>query len=92
MRARRSDSNQALLVEQMRKIGLSVFVTSRVGEGFPDVIVGTKGKNYLFEIKDPKKPPSKRTLTEDEKLFFRTWRGQVRVIETIDDVIKVIAQ
>lgn len=91
MKARRSDGNQATLVEQMRKIGLSVFVTSRVGQGFPDVVAGKGGnKNFLFEIKDPKQPPSKRALTFDEQLFFDTWKGQVHLVETIDEVIKIV--
>lgn len=87
---KRTDANQTKLVEQMRKIGLSVFITSAVGDGFPDAVCGHRNINYLFEIKDPSKPPSKRKLTPDEQSFFNTWKGKVFKVETIDDVIKII--
>ena len=90
MRARKTDTNQAALVKQMRKIGLSVFITSGVGDGFLDIVAGIRGINYLFEIKDPDKCPSARKLTQDEQDFFNSWKGQVHKVETIDDVIKII--
>lgn len=90
MRAKKIDENQPELVKQMRKIGMSVFVTSMVGNGFVDAVCGFRSKNYLFEIKDPNKPPSKRKLTDDEQKFFDTWKGEVHKVETIDDVLKII--
>jgi hypothetical protein len=90
VRARKTDSNQAELVKQMRKIGISVFITSGVGDGFPDVVAGLRGNNYLFEIKDPNKCPSARKLTPDEQDFFNTWKGSVHKVETIEDVIKIV--
>lgn len=90
MKARRSDGNQSELVRQMRKIGLSVQILSGVGDNCPDLLVGTKGKNYLFEVKDPAKPPSQRKLRPGQETFFRTWQGQVHKVETIEDVIKII--
>lgn len=92
MRARKTDSNQSHLVDQMRKLGMSVFITSGVGNGFPDAVVGIRKKNYLFEIKDPAKPPSCRKLTPDEQDFFNKWKGEVYKVETIDDVLKIIQQ
>ena len=92
MRARKIDKNQPLLVQQMRKLGMSVFVTSAVGNGFVDAVAGFRNINYLFEIKDPDKPPSGRKLTPDEQEFFNTWKGKVFKVETIDDVIKIINQ
>src|SRR5688572_20255894 len=90
MRARKTDSNQQELVKQMRKIGMSVFITSGVGDGFPDVVAGIRGVNYLFEIKDPAKPPSARKLTPDEQEFFNTWKGCVHKVETIEDVLEIL--
>lgn len=86
----RVDGNQKKIVEQLRKCGYSVAVTSSMGKGFPDIVVGAKCKNYLFEIKDPEKSPSRRLLTMDEHLFKTMWRGQYDVIETIDDALKII--
>jgi hypothetical protein len=92
MRVRKVDSNQSQLVKQMRKIpGLSVAHTHTVSNGFTDVVVGFRGVNYLFEIKDPSKPPSQRKLTPDELEFHKNWTGSIHIVETIDDVIKIIA-
>jgi RNA-splicing ligase RtcB len=91
MRVRKADDNQPVLVKQMRKIpGLTVAHTHTVGNGFVDVVVGHKGLNYLFEIKDPAKPPSARKLTKDELIFHSMWTGSIYVVETIDDVIKIL--
>lgn len=89
MRAKKVDANQKELVKQIRKIpGVSVFITSMVGDGFVDVIAGHRGKSYLLEIKDPSQPPSKRKLTPDEQEFHRTWQGHAAVVETLDDVLR----
>lgn len=74
----------------MRQAGISVAITSRLGDGFPDCCIGYKGRNYLLEIKDPDKAPSKRKLTEDEQEWHRSWLGQVDIVETIDDVLAII--
>lgn len=92
MRAKRTDSNQSLLVEQMRKLGMSVFITSGVGEDFPDLVCGFRNINYLFEVKNPNKRPSQRKLRAGQQQFFNTWRGSVYKVETIDDVLKIIQQ
>jgi hypothetical protein len=92
MRVRKADDNQAQLVKQMRKIpGLKVRHTHTIGQGFPDVVVSFRGVNYLFEIKDPSKPPSARKLTEDEQKFHDEWTGQVAVVETIEDVMDALS-
>lgn len=74
----------------MRAIGMSVFITSGVGEGFPDLVAGIKGQNFLFELKNPALSPSRKKLTTDEQSFFDTWKGKVYKIETIEDVIRII--
>ena len=38
-RAYRKDGNQTKIEEHLRKAGLSVFDTSMVGNGFPDLVV-----------------------------------------------------
>lgn len=89
-RAARTDSNQSEIVEALRKCGVSVFPTHTVGDGFPDLVCGFHGNNYLFEIKDPNKPPSKRLLTEDEKKFRDAWRGRVFTIMTADEALATV--
>lgn len=80
--AKRTDANQTEIVEEFRSYGFSVYITSHVGKGFPDIIIGYGGVNYLIEIKDGKKAKSAQKLTKAEQEFFDTWRGQVIVINS----------
>jgi hypothetical protein len=90
-RAAKIDDNQTLIVTQLRRIpNLTVAITSMIGKGFVDIIVGYKGKNYLIELKDENKPPSKRKLTPGEEEFFAEWKGQVSVCKNFDEVWDVI--
>ena len=91
MRASRVDDNQKEIVQSLRKFGCSVYIVSQL-KGFCDIVVGWRGYNYLFEIKDPNKPPSQRKLTPKEKEFHESWNGQVAVIYTADDVVKILAE
>jgi len=88
--AKRVDANQKKIVEQLRKLGCSVAVTSMMGKGFPDFVIGLRGKNYLIELKDGAKSPSQRKLTPDEVKFHAQWRGQIAVCKDINEIIKLI--
>lgn len=90
MRARKVDSNQSELVDKMRRIGMSVRVTSMVGNDFPDLVAGFRGVNYLFEVKDGKKFKSQRKLKPGQEKFFDTWSGNVFKIESFEDVLSII--
>lgn len=89
-RIARTDANQKPIVEGLREIGASVAITSQLGTGFPDIVVGYKGRNYLIEIKDGDKPPSQRKLTEDEVDFENKWRGQYAIAESLADAYVII--
>ena len=89
-RARAVDGNQKDIVKACRKVGYSVFVASGMGEGFPDLVVGAHGANYLFEIKDPSKPEKDRKLTPAQQDFFQEWRGQVQKVETFEEILQTI--
>lgn len=86
----RTDANQEKIVRELRKAGCSVLVLSSQGNGCPDVLVGFRGVNYLFEVKDPNQPPSKRKLTPDEKQFHDSWSGQSFVIQVTGDALEVM--
>ena len=90
-RAARIDDNQNLIVSKLRQIGCSVAITSAVGKGFPDIVVGYKGRNFMFEIKDGSKPPSARKLTKDEQKWHDEWRGKSHVVECFADCLAVIS-
>ncbi len=89
-RAARVDGNQSQIVSELRRCGLSVFPTHTVGEGFPDLVCGWKGTNYLFEIKDPKQPPSKQKLTPDEERLRKEWRGTIFTITTAEEALATV--
>lgn len=85
------DANQNEVVKSLRQLpGISVRVTSMVGDGCPDLIIGYKAMNYLIELKDEKKIPSKKKLTEPEEKFHQSWTGQINVCENLDEILKVI--
>ena len=87
----RTDGNHAEIREAFRQLGCSVADTSRLGDGFPDLLVGYRRRNLLVEVKDGSKSPSRRKLSDDEAKFHAEWRGQVAVVETVDDVARLIA-
>jgi len=86
----KTDSNQTEIVCGLKKLGISVFSIASLGNGHPDIVVGHKGKNFLFEIKNGNKPPSQRKLTDMEIIYFETWGGQVNIAMNLDEVLKVI--
>lgn len=91
-RAARTDDNQKEIVDALRKAGWSVQSIASMGGGVPDLLIGRGGKNgqgglnLLLEIKDGRKPPSKRMLTEDEREWHEKWNGNVRIVERLDDI------
>jgi Holliday junction resolvase len=89
-RAAKTDANQQQVVKDLRKLGFSVAVTSSLGKGFPDLVLGKANKNYLVELKDGNKPPSARKLTPDEEVFIDGWRGRVIVAISTEDILNQI--
>ena len=89
-RRARIDANQPLIVKALREAGASVLSLSSMGSGCPDLLVGKNGRNLLMEIKDPTKKPSQRALTDDERTFHNTWGGNVFVVETAEEALKLI--
>jgi len=90
LRAARVDSNQKQIVADLRKAGYSVLHTHILKNCF-DILVGARNRNYAFEIKDPNQPPSKRKLTDGEKDFMQYWQGQINVVETTEEILKIIS-
>lgn len=88
--AKRTDSNQTEIVKAFRAAGALVHITSDLGKGFPDLVVGIGSRLKLVEIKDGSKPPSHRCLTPDEKRFHALWEGFSCIVYNVDDVINLI--
>ena len=88
--ASRVDGNQPEIVKALRAIGASVLMTYQLKNCF-DLLVGYRGKTFLFELKDPAQPPSARKLTPGEEEFRRTWRGSpYHIVETVDQAISIL--
>jgi len=47
----KTDSNQAEIATALRKCGRLVVSTHRLGQGFPDLVVGYMGRWFLGEVK-----------------------------------------
>ena len=89
--AAKVDANQPEIVKALRTIpGCKVESIAAMGKGLPDLLIGWMGDNYLIELKDGDKPPSKRKLTPDEKRFHSQWTGQVAVCNDLDEVLAVL--
>ena len=92
--AKRTDDNHKDVVTEFRKAmaEATVFDASGAGRGFPDLVIGWRGKNYLFEIKDPEKPPSARGLTDVQKEMHTNWQGQIHVVHSAAEICAQIAR
>ena len=89
-RAAKVDSNQKEIVAALRGAGATVQHLHTVGQGCPDILVGYRSRNYLMEIKDGAKPPSKQKLTPDEEEWHAAWKGDVQVVRNAGEALFVI--
>lgn len=83
----RADLNQSEIVKALRSVGVTVYITSQVGEGFPDLVCGIFGKNYLIEVKNP---DTKGKLRTSQEIFRDKWKGKVFVVNTVDEALRVV--
>lgn len=84
-RAAKIDANQPEIVLALRAVGASVECMQAAGSGFPDLVVGYRGVNYLLEIKT-----AKGKLTKDQKTWHPLWRGQVEIVRSVDEALLAI--
>ena len=85
-----SDGNQPEIVAALRAVGASVATCQAVGKGFPDLVVGYQGRNYMFEIKDPAQPKHRHELTPAQVEFHAGWQGDLVKIFTAKEALKYI--
>jgi len=84
--ARTVDTNQTEIVNTLRQLGCSVAVTSAVGKGFPDLVVGYAGRTLLVEVKAGKH----WHYTADQLAFKSTWNGNYFTVQTREDCVALI--
>jgi len=88
----RTDANQQEIINALRAIGCSVVDCSQMGDGFVDLVVGRRRKNWLLEVKDGNKRKSDQALTPAQVKFHGLWRGQIDIVRSADEAIAVITR
>lgn len=68
-RAARVDANHQQIRSALEAVGWCVIDTSRIGDGFSDLVCARRGVVVFVEVKDGSKPPSDRRLTPAEEMF-----------------------
>ena len=75
------DKNQTAVVKELRENGYSVGLTSKLGQGFPDFVVGKDGMTLLVELKS-----DGGRLTEDEVKFIDSWNGSYLIAFNYNEI------
>lgn len=86
----RVDANHAEVADAFRMLGCSFLSMSPLGDGAPDGAVGYGGLSIFVEIKDGKKPPSRRKLRPSQEEFKKTWKGGLRLIDSLEAVAETV--
>lgn len=81
-RAAKVDANQDAIVSVLKAWGATVQSLAAIGKGCPDLLVGYRGHTILLEIKDGRKPPSQRQLTEHQQKWMSEWKGGTLAVVT----------
>jgi hypothetical protein len=85
-RGGKPDAGDAELVTLARRLGATVTITSHVGFGFPDWVLGIRGATILVERKT--RGGAYRT---SQVQFYRRWTGGPIVkVETTDDLLGLL--
>ena len=76
----RRDENEPEIVEALEAVGAKVLRLDDI-----DLLVGFRGVNYLLEVKMPK-----GRLNKKQEKFFRGWVGQVNIVRTVNQALRLI--
>ncbi len=81
----RVDANDGEITKALEGVGADVLSLTSLGDGAPDKLVHFRGILYLAELKT-------RTgkLTPAQVKFINRWRGQVHVLRSVDDALRMI--
>lgn len=84
--AAKVDGNQADIVEALRNIGCVVEIIGRP----VDLLVGYRTHNFLLECKQ--KGKENRKDQQKQRDWMAAWPGQVRVVFTPDEAVKLVTE
>src|SRR5277367_1779713 len=80
-RAARVDDTHKSIRDGLRRCGFSVMDTSRLGDDFPDLVIGKAGMDAKVECKTPrgrKTAAERRSACQAE--FASLWRGSPTIV------------
>ena len=69
------DASHPEIQRELEQLGASVVDTSKLGDDFPDMVVGFCGRDYKIEAKS-----AKGDLSNGQSEFARGWRGSKVVV------------
>ena len=92
--AKKTDANHSSVKAELKAAmpEMSVHDSSPAHGGFPDLVIGVFGDNFLVELKDPTKAPSRRRLTNAQVGFHTNWQGTVWVCHSAQEILANIAR
>lgn len=83
--AKKRDENESEIIDALECIGCTVYPMDTPC----DLLVGRGAKNILMEVKNPKRYSKKTTA---QKMFFKTWKGQICIVKTVEEAIAVVTK
>lgn len=86
-RVHRVDANQKEILQVARQMGARALSLTDLGQGAPDILIGWRGYNYLWEIKNKL---GENIISQEQQDWMDTWRGQVCVIRTVQEAIEFL--
>ncbi len=87
---RKTDANQKEIVAALRAYGATVHDASAMGQGFPDLVVGFDGKNYLIEIKKSVTKTKSTTLNSIQQRWHDNWKGTSFIVTTPEEAVHIL--
>lgn len=84
-RAARSDANQRAIIAALRAAGVRVAVTSRLGDGCPDILTLYRGRWLPIEIKT-----ARGVLTPEEWLWWQRMGADPVIVRSVEDALMVV--
>jgi hypothetical protein len=81
--AAKRDANEGEIIKSLREVGATVQQLSV--KGCADLLVGFRGANWLMEVK-----VGKAKLTDPEYEWHESWRGQVDIVRSADEALRII--
>ncbi len=87
------DANHDPVANTFRDLGCSVLDTHLpVVPGYPDLLVGHRGVNYMVEVKNPETAYGRKGLSVSQTDFTASWRGATPILVTSTDEAIALVQ